>query len=94
MSFMVHCDFGKGSQNQHFQSTLDRGGGGHIKGYSVYALYNVDNSGRPLCWVSQFKNVIPVLMSLMFVARRGPYARVYVTRRYILHTEGRGRYVD
>ena len=45
MSFMVHFDFEKGSQNQHFQSSLlvRREGGGHRKQYSVYALDNVDN---------------------------------------------------
>ena len=45
MSFMVHCKFEKGSQSQHFQSTLlvarERG---NKKQYSVYVLDNVDNS--------------------------------------------------
>ena len=46
MSFMGHCDFEKGSQNQHFQSTLLVGKEGVTqKEYSVYALDNVDNSG-------------------------------------------------
>ena len=49
MSFMGHCDFENESQNQPFQSTLLVGkGGGHTKEYYVYALDNVDNSGRPL----------------------------------------------
>ena len=46
MSFMVHCNFEKGSQNQHFQSTILVGREDHKKGYSVYALDNVDNSGN------------------------------------------------
>ena len=35
--FVGHCDFEKGSQNQHSQSTLlvGREGGGHNKEYSV-----------------------------------------------------------
>ena len=45
MLLMMHCDFEKGSQNQHFQSTLGRGSGGvgEQKEYSD----KVDNSGRP-----------------------------------------------
>ena len=32
MSFLVHCDFEKGSQYQHFQSySFSREGGGHKK---------------------------------------------------------------
>ena len=43
-------------KNQHFQSTLfGREGGGQKNEYSVYALDNVDNSGRPLSR-SQFAN--------------------------------------
>ena len=34
--------------NQHFQSTLLGGGGGHTKEYAVYARENDDNYGRPL----------------------------------------------
>ena len=46
MSFIVHCNFEKGSQNQHFQSTLLVGREGVTKKeYSVYALDNVDNFG-------------------------------------------------
>ena len=47
VSFMMHCDFGMGSQNQPFQSSLlvRRERGGHKKDYSVYGLDNVDNSG-------------------------------------------------
>ena len=48
MSFMEHCYSEKGSQNQHFQSTLLVGREGVTKEYSVYALNNVDNSGRSL----------------------------------------------
>ena len=44
MTFMVHCNFKKGSQNQYFQSTLLVGRGSQ-KEYYVYALDNVDNSG-------------------------------------------------
>ena len=48
VSFMVHCDPKKGSQNQHFQITLLVGREvGHTKEYSVYPSDNVDNSRRP-----------------------------------------------
>ena len=46
MSFMVNCYSEKGSQIQHFQSTLLEEG--HKKKYPVYAFENVDNSERPL----------------------------------------------
>ena len=46
---MVHCDFEGGSQNQHFESILSVGKeGSHKKEYSVYALDDINNSGRPL----------------------------------------------
>ena len=48
MSFMVHCDFENGSQNKHYKYSFGRAGGGHNKVYFVYALDNVNNSGRPL----------------------------------------------
>ena len=48
MSFMGHWDFEMGSQFFFFLNTLGREGEGHTKEYSVYALENVDNSGRPL----------------------------------------------
>ena len=41
MSFMMHRDFEKGSENQHIQSTLLVGSEGVID-YSVHALNNVD----------------------------------------------------
>ena len=44
MSLIMHCDFETGTQNQHFKNTLLV----PQKEYSVYALDNVDNSGRPL----------------------------------------------
>ena len=44
---VVHCDFDNGSQNQHFQK-YSFGGRGNKKQHSVYALDNVDISGRPL----------------------------------------------
>ena len=45
----VHCDYEKGSQNQHFQSTLlAEKEGATQKEYSACALGNVDNSRRPL----------------------------------------------
>ena len=47
MSFMEQGDFQKGSPNQHFQSTLLVGKEWVTKEYSVYALDNCDNSGRP-----------------------------------------------
>ena len=44
MLFMVHCDFEKGSQNQHFKGTLLVGSEGITKIiYSVYSLDNVHN---------------------------------------------------
>ena len=49
MLSMVHCDFEKGPQNQHFQNTLLVWREWVTeKEYSVYALDNVDNSGHPL----------------------------------------------
>ena len=49
MSFTVDCNFEKGSENQHFQNTLLAGWErARNKGYPVYALDNVDSSGRPL----------------------------------------------
>ena len=50
MSFMVHCNFENWSQNRHIQSNLLEGRerGVTKKEYSVYALDNVDNYGRPL----------------------------------------------
>ena len=49
MSFMVHCDFEKVSQNQHFQSTLLVGREGVTKRVlGVYAVDDVENYGRPL----------------------------------------------
>ena len=47
MLLMVHCDFEKGSRNQHFQSTLLVERERVTKEYSVYALDNAVNSGRP-----------------------------------------------
>ena len=51
---MVHCDFEKGSQNQHFHSTLLVPYGGSegvtTKEYSVFALHNVDNTMR-FCYI-------------------------------------------
>ena len=41
LSFIVHCDFEKGSQNQHFQHTLSVVREGVAKEYSVYALDNI-----------------------------------------------------
>ena len=58
MSFMGHCNF-EGSQNQHFQSILLLGRGLQ-KEYYVYALDNVDNSGRPLMQTAQFQKCISV----------------------------------
>ena len=44
----MHCNFEKGSRNQHLQSTLLVGREGVTKkDNSVYALDNVDNSKRP-----------------------------------------------
>ena len=51
MAFMVHCDFGNESQNQHFNSILLIEREGVTQEYSVYSLDIVDNSGRPLKWV-------------------------------------------
>ena len=52
MLLMVHCDFERDSQNQYFQSTLGRQGGGYKKVYFVYTPEeNVDNSERPLTQV-------------------------------------------
>ena len=52
MSLIMHCDFETGTQNQHFKNTLLVGREVPQKKstvlYSVYALDNVDNSGRPL----------------------------------------------
>ena len=48
MSFLVHCDFEKGYQNQHFQSTILLRKERVKKEFSVYALDNVDNSEQPL----------------------------------------------
>ena len=50
MLFMVHCDFENGSQNQKTSKYFfGREGVGHKKTVlAVYALNNVDNSGRPL----------------------------------------------
>ena len=46
MSFMVNfAIFRRGLKNQHFQSALGRS---HKKEYSLYALDNGDNSGRPV----------------------------------------------
>ena len=65
---MGHCDFEKGSRNQHFQSTLlVRRQGGHKKEYSVYALDYVDNnySGRPH-HVSSSSSPCPASMPLQY----------------------------
>ena len=48
MSFLVHCDFEKGYQNQHFQSTILLRKERVKKELSVYTLDNVDNSEQPL----------------------------------------------
>ena len=49
MLLVVHCDFEKGSRNEHFQHRaypFDREGGVTKKEYSVCALDDGDNSGR------------------------------------------------
>ena len=67
----INCNFEKESQNQHFQSTLLVGRGWVTKKeYSVYALDNVDNSGRTLTFfffpLSFFDNVpvVPCIKSI------------------------------
>ena len=51
VSFMVHCDLEEGSKN-HFQSTLLVERERVTQKYSVYALDDIDNYGRPLSMVS------------------------------------------
>ena len=47
MLTIMHCIFIRGRQNQHLQSTLEGGRGGHKKS-TLYAFDSVGNYGRPL----------------------------------------------
>ena len=78
MSFSVHCDFEKGSKNQHFEMySVGSEGGGHKKGYSVYALDNVARSGR---FTSEWNgNVLAVFYApSRFTAKLHTCAWIYV----------------
>ena len=55
MPLMVHCNFDKSKFSKYSFGRVG-GGGGHTKDYSVYALDNVDNSGRALYRVSPWQH--------------------------------------